>query len=231
MNASELVKKNRERILKFKAILEKAKREKELRESENKQVLMLKQQRDEIQKQIKPLVKKFDEIAKKLKSFDTNLPPYKLINEKIEEFEWKLQTEVFSPKQEKTISKNIKELRKKAKEAKLLIPLRTELYELKREIKKKESEARALHSAILLHAKQSNGHHKKTIDYFKAARELRKEIAETIQKIKPTGEEEKKDNRKQLKEFKKDAQKLFEAFKKGKILSSDEIKLIHEVMD
>ncbi|MCX6767775.1 MAG: hypothetical protein NTY90_03550 [Candidatus Micrarchaeota archaeon] len=216
------------------------------RDEENKQVAEAKKKREEAFSKLGALKGKLAEKQEQIRKIGPVEKPRgtRGLEEELERKEWLLQTEGTSPSKEKALSKEIRKLGEELKKAKQADALWSETSEIRRQISELSTEARAIHQSLVMHARKSEALHNKMIGSRKRADDERKLISGNIDRIqdarRAADEREKQSDeykaratqRRQAEEkakvnsLRSEAEKILDEFKKGKKISSDDLKLI-----
>lgn len=249
---------NNHLISEFQKHLSNAESEKVKRNSENSQVRMLKHERDEAEAKIKEVKKSLSSKQAELKKIEEHSSgrSYSSIKQELEQLEWKQQTES-SPRIEKELSKKIKELHKMAERTEKAEPLWKEVKTYREELGKLIGESRKARELLQTHAKNSELHHQKMIDEEKKADSVRQKItrgmeeldekrklaseakAEYVKAFQKNKEEQKtqqqqnfdrkaREKGRQYAALKEKAKQIYEQFKQGKSISTEEMMILSE---
>ena len=105
------------------------------------------------------------------------------LTRQIEQLEFKMQTDAMSFDKEQKVMKTIKELKKKAGEAKELIDKSREIRNKSKEIDDLKKIANGLHKEIQDEAAKSQSHHEELIEKYKSIDEIRKGEDELKEKV------------------------------------------------
>lgn len=253
---SELSMQNRANIAHFKDITSKIRLEKTRRDELNAKTKELRAKRREIIDKLRALREEFRKALDEIKE-SSAAPSEERLKAEIEALEWKLQTEDLNAKEEKELSKHIRELEK-------TLPFavkKTESFNAVNELRKKLREAGepldALDMELRPMLSEANAHHEKILSYYKEAEHLSKSIRYTFTKLdmaraeanaerakfeeelskvrekeKAEREEMRRENEEQERALKQKvnekAQGIYDEFKKGKKISTEEFLILQE---
>ena len=181
------------------------------KDQSNEAIQKLKSERDKYNKEVQDLIKNFQEKNKQkqkvLKEKKINFNPSNLIK-KIEELEFKIETEGLSFEKEKTMMKQINQFKKQLKDAGDVQDLFKELKELSDKITNTKQKAEEAHKKIQTESKQLKGY-SEFFELTKKINELRKEQEQAFKKFIESKEKFSKVNE-QLKDRLKSAKELGE---------------------
>ncbi len=209
------------------------------RDKLNAKIQELKKERTEINNQIKELFTRYKGLKQEAPRKD-----FKKMEMELNRQEWRLQTSVLKVEKEDELVKRIEGLKVELKDFK-------ELIELSKSIDAKKMKSKKIHSKILSNSKESQTFHEAFLTNIKEIRALESEIdkinkkkdestskLEELKKIlrekkedidklgKKIKEMEKKKQEKSVEELKKDAKLVYEKFKKGEKLSTEDLFLL-----
>lgn len=156
------------------------------RDEYRKQIQESKAKRDDLNKLIREKIgefKKLDAEKKKVvQKHNIKGDPSK-IKEQIDFLETKIETEALSFDKEKSIMKEINELRKKLNEAGKVSDIWSKATKLSKEIDELKSQAEKFHKEVQSKAKESQGKHEAVIETSKEIDELKKQEEEAFKKF------------------------------------------------
>jgi len=213
------------------------------REKYKEKIQKLKAQREEVQKNIRQLQEEYSQAQEGAPKVNFK----KLLKEK-EALEWKLQTSVLNIKKEDEIVKRIEELEKELSNFKGII-------KISKKLDKERQKDRKLRDKIIKLSNESQVYHEEFISYVDKIKELEKRIDEINEEKRKTGEyldqlNEEVDRlvaqlkkidktiveketevevlyeEKSERELRKEAKQVYEKFKKGEKLDTDDIYLL-----
>jgi phosphoserine phosphatase len=245
--ASEAARPAREAVQKLRAMRASVDKEREARDKENSLVKDFKAKRDSANARIK---QKLEELNAIQASLPRSLPKLNTAEARRElsRLEWRVTAEVLDVKQEEKIAKRIAFLEEVCKSSQEFSEKSRQLRRIKAELDELRKEAQAFHSVMLQHAKQSEEHHarilelregvKAVLPVFKAAKE--KAVAATKaadevharfrEAFSKTKEGQQAAVREQARErnarMREQAARLFDEFRKGRKLTTDELRII-----
>ncbi len=253
---SELAAKNGADISRFKDVTARIRLEKNRRNELNSKTKELREKRRTLIDRIKQLRDKLGKVLAGLKESSDALSIESLQNQ-IESLEWTQQTEDLSAKQEKEFSKKIRELEKLLPKALHAKDSRAEIAALRRQISEESAAIEALDKSLKPVLTEANAHHERVLALYKEAEQLSRtitynfaqldmarleadssfgEYSKTKEKILREEKAQKDALRKELESQKKTekekiadkARTVFEAFKRGKKISTDEFRILQE---
>lgn len=209
------------------------------RDGFNSKIQELKKERTNINSELKGLFTKYKEFQKKAPIKD-----FKRMESELNRLEWRLQTSVLKVEKEDALVKTIELLKAELKEFKGLIAL-------SKDIDTKKLKSKKIHSKILSISQDSQKYHESFLEDIKEIRSLEEKIDEVNKKkeaatlkleglkeslkvkeeeIKKIGDslekEEKKRQEKSVDELKTEAKQVYDRFKKGEKLSTEDLFLL-----
>ena len=246
---------NREKITDLKQLFSKASQLKASRDRENHLASEFRQKRDAKKNELSPLREKLSEFKKKLSASGSGNPA--AIQEQIERLEWFQQTESLNAKEEKEMSKKIKDLRKQLPQAKEFHQLLADLSQTRKELGKLAEEEKALHEKMVEHSRKGNELHAELLQTSKKIDGVQKSISAAMELLKQKegvagekhGELVKAVGEKKMREMedrqrhqadearrlhsdqqkiRSKAQKIYDRFKAGEKISTDELLVLRE---
>lgn len=160
-------------------LLEKAKEFTSKRDELNTQVKQLKKKRKELQESLQVDKKALEEIVEKEQSLDKSDIRKKrrsmsTLNAKIESLEWKLQTSVLQPEEEKEMIQILEKLSDNLNKLAEEVHITTHQTELWRKISSSQKQINQLHTQIVDFAKESQIYHNLMNQHFHQINALRK---------------------------------------------------------
>lgn len=205
----------------------------------NSKIQELKKERNNINDQIKELFSKYKELRKGAPEKD-----FRRMEVELNRLEWKLQTSVLKVEKEDELVKRIEVLKNDLRDFK-------DLLELSKEIDSKKLKSKNIHSKIITHSQESQKFHEAFLEHIKAIRAIEEKIdainkekdgvAQKLDSLKDVlkvknseareiGEDletqEKQRQEKSVEELKKEAKDVYERFKKGEKLSTEDLFLL-----
>ncbi|MFQ5406238.1 MAG: coiled-coil protein [Candidatus Micrarchaeia archaeon] len=252
----ELVSENRERILQVKNLSEKSTELKAKRDELNAKANDLRAKRRKVVDELVVLRKKLREKIEQVRALADVGSSFHL-KERIEQLEWHLQTQAVGVAQEKKLSKEARALESFLEPALKKDALRESLTVLRGEVDQKSKKADDLFSQIKGLSKEAGFVHKELVSDYKKTQKLREKISSAFSvldearkkadqehsafvKVSKGDVQKKKEKFKTAKEHKaKELQKhkakvssrareIFDQFKAGKKISSDELLVLQE---
>ena len=253
---SELAAKNRADISHFKDVTARIRLEKKRRNELNSKTKEMREKRRAVIDKIIHLRDKLGLVLAGLKE-SSDSPSIESLQNQIESLEWTQQTEDLSAKKEKEFSKKIRELEKLLPKAEHAKDSRAEIAALRKQIGEESAAIEALDKNLKPALAQANAHHERVLALYKEAGQLSKtitynfaqldmarleadtsfgEYSKTKEKILREEKAQKEALRKELESQKRTekekitdkARKIFEAFKGGKKISTDEFRILQE---
>ncbi len=164
-------------------LLEKAKEFTSKRDDLNTQVKQLKKKRKELQEGLKSDKKTLEDIVKKEQSLDKSDIRKKrrsmsTLNAKIDGLEWKLQTSVLKPEEEKEMIQILEKLSDNLNQIAEEVHITTHQTELWKKISSSQKQINQLHIQIVDSAKESQIYHNLMNQHFHQINALRKKATE-----------------------------------------------------
>jgi uncharacterized coiled-coil DUF342 family protein len=209
------------------------------RDKFNSKIQELKKERTSINSAIKGLFNSYKELRQ-----DAPKKDFKRMEVELNRLEWTLQTRVLKVEKEDELVKRIEVLKNDLRDFKDLISI-------SKEIDAKKLKSKKIHSKILTYSQESQTHHEAFLENIKDIRAIEAQIDEINKKkervttkldevkealkakdqaVKKLSEslegEEKKRQEKSTSELKKEAKLIYEKFKKGEKLSTDDLFLL-----
>lgn len=209
------------------------------RDKFNSKIQELKKERTIMNSKIKELFAGY----KKLRQ-DAPKKDFKRMEVELNRLEWRLQTSVLKVEKEDELVKRIELLKSELKDFKDLI-------DISKEIDTKKLKSKKIHSKILAYSQESQKHHETFLENIRDIRaleakiddinkkkeevnskleELKSSVKEKEEEIKRLSEaldkKEKKKQQKSVAELKKEAKLIYEKFKKGEKLSTEDLFLL-----
>ncbi|MCD6414277.1 MAG: hypothetical protein J7L23_01460 [Candidatus Diapherotrites archaeon] len=245
--ARMLSKQAREATSRVKKLRAELRENKKKRDEENAKVKEFKEKRDMVNLRIREKIREVNLIQDGIKDLKKNLGvPFNQARKQLERLEWKLQTEVFSVKEEEKIVRHIEELEEMTKSSKEFVEKRKRLEKIRRELDDLRKEAQAFHEIMIEHARQSEFYHQKMVEIYDKLKALEPDFKEVTEKITKAREQAFKARKKYVEKYKevkgkteteireemeKEAAKLLEGFRKGKKLTTKELQIIQQYGD
>lgn len=187
---------------------------KEKRNILTKEVREKKKQRDsfnsQVNKEVAAIKKLKGEYAKIKSDMGIKNDPSEL-KRRMDAIEFKIQTEPMNFQREQAMMKQIKDLKKKYNEVKVLVEKGKEIKKKSREIDDLKKKANALHKEVQEQAAQSQSHHEALIEKYKGIDEFRndeKELREKFDVYKDNFNEVNEELKKRLEELRAIKKKL-----------------------
>jgi uncharacterized coiled-coil DUF342 family protein len=209
------------------------------RDKFNSKIQELKKERGTINSSIKELFNQYKELKQKAPKKD-----FRRMEMELKRLEWTLQTRVLKVEKEDELVKRIEILKTDLKDFKDLIAL-------SKEIDVKKLKSKKIHTKILTYSQESQKHHETFLENIKEIRTLEGQIDDINQRKDASGskldeakealklkdadvkklsesleKEEKKRQEKSVDELKKEAKLVYERFKKGEKLSTEDLFLL-----
>ncbi len=253
----DLAAQNNGRITAFKKFLASADAEKKKRDECNARANALRQNRTDAMKTLLATKKAFHQKRELLLEFAGVRISGEEAKARMEAAEWALQTESTSPEKEKRLSLRVRELEKIFIEAQKKDMLMAAINDINVVCRGSYAEVGALEKQINETSAQADSHHKKMLEAYALADELRETISGAFAELdaartaagverekiasehaelskKRAGEKQAEESKKReaeiarRKEAEEMAKKIFEEFKAGKPISSDEMAILRE---
>jgi len=226
-------------IEEIKEVNRRAEESKAKRDRYNSRIQELKKERASINSKVRELFARYKELRKEAPEKD-----FKKMEMELNRLEWRLQTSVLKVEKEDELVKRIEQLRAELRDFK-------DLLALSKDIDQKKLRSKKIHARILSYSRESQKHHEAFLDEIKKIRsleekideinhakedvnakleELKEALKEKEEEIKKLGEdlEEKREKSKEksAEELKKEAKLVYERFKKGEKLSTEDLFLL-----
>ncbi len=158
-------------------LIAKVKEHQKERDEENTKVQDFKVKREEVRKNLAEAKKEVDQIKE-----DENLEPLpkppipeKVLRRNLKQLEWKIQTEILPPEEEKRLVQEIATLQEQLEEAETIRTLRQERNARFSTFEGLKAEMNHYHKAVIRTAKSSQRHHHEMTKLFAQIDEIRKE--------------------------------------------------------
>lgn len=176
---------NRETMNEFKGVLEKLKAEKAARDEFTAQVRSLKDKRDAVDAELQAIQNTIRSNIDKLKASNATGSGANVggLKRELDALEWRQQTESLRPSEERSLSLQIRDIRKMLKTVEVASPVQKELDAARAQFNEKRDAIRALSNDIQKLAAQSQAHHESLLSLSKRATALRKQIKTTFDSI------------------------------------------------
>ncbi len=254
-----LTKSNSELIAKFRSLSAEARVLRKQRDELNSKASELRKRRNELYEQLNPLQQQLQQAGATAAELRGETPmPAGALQQLIEKLEWQLQTEALSPRDERELSKRIRELRAVLPKAllvresgveagelrKKILELRHGLAVVKSELEKTAAEADAKHAALVKLFEKADGLRKRIAENLAALGEKRdalehasKEFFGELNDLRRQEELEEKQREKKrneirdkrIVELKQKAEEIREKMRAGKKLSMEEFLVLQQV--
>ncbi len=252
--ASTLAASRNELNKRTKELINEAQEYKKLRDENNELVKENKAKRDEINAKANELFAQIDQLRA---DNNLTGPSIKEIRKEIDRLEFTQQTEVLTPGKERELVNKIEELQKLYKSKKEQLEGNVELKNLLKEAQDIRDEASTYHTTLSDYAQKAQEYHDKMIATFKEADRIRAEsdtahkkfvefqekadeqhkkfiaaqkeirdIEKEVRKLKKGDSDER--GRESIEEVKKDAKDIFDKFKAGEKLTTENIMLLQK---
>ena len=234
-------------------LIKKGKENKELRDKANEETKKYKALREENSSKLRTIYESLNKIKEATKNKD--ITSSSEIEKKIDNIEWKLETEVLSLDKERQLVDIIKDLKKDLKESKNYEALSKEARFSRKDLDTLKKNSEEFHKKVLELSDESTKYHERMIYYFNSSEGIKKEadtthknylekkkyvdelydkIRELRAKIKGleinSRKTEKQEKEKKIKEKKielsKKSEDILEKFKNGEKLTLDELKIL-----
>ncbi len=174
---------NRDKISQLRAHFAKASELKALRDKENSLANEFRKKRDSLKDQIVSSKQKLSEMRGKMRSEGSGRNPA-AIQEEIERMEWFQQTEDLNAKEEKELSKKIKELLKQMPQAQGFQQLLKEYSAERDKLKKLIEQEKGFHEKTFEHSKKAQASHDALIAESKKISALQQSLSQTMELLK-----------------------------------------------
>ncbi|MEM4254793.1 MAG: hypothetical protein QXR53_00490 [Candidatus Norongarragalinales archaeon] len=174
---------NRGKISELRSHFSKASELKVLRDKENSLANEFRGKRDSLKEQISASKQKLSQMRGKMRSEGAGRNPA-AIQEEVERLEWILQTEDLSPKEEKDLSKKIKDLLKQMPQAQGFQQLLKDYSAERASLGKLIEQEKHFHEKALEHSKKAQAAHGSLIAESKSITSLQQSISKSMELLK-----------------------------------------------
>lgn len=233
-----------------KELVEEASRYREMRDSLNAQVKEAKENRDIWNKKVSELNEKVTKLKKE--NLPKNGPPISRLKRELKNLEFKQMTSVLTPEKERELIEMISQVQAQIREREKALEQNLEIKNAVRELKEAREKAEMYHKMVAELAEKAQEAHDKMIELYEQADKLRKEADEAQEKFIETKLKADEEHRKHIECIKqvhdydkiitglkqkarkarkkkeessamKMAEEIFERFKRGEKLSTEDI--------
>lgn len=147
------------------------------RDEDNKKVQEFKVKREEVRKNLAEAKKEVDQIKEEEQLEPLPKPPVpeKVLRRNLKQLEWKIQTEILPPEEERRLVSEIADLQEQLEEAEAIRALRQERNARFSTYEGLKAEMNHFHKSVIRTAKSSQRHHHEMTKLFTEIDEIRKE--------------------------------------------------------
>jgi len=231
--------------------VEDAGKQREERDSFNQKVRESKELRDEWNQKVMKLHEEFSVLRKEIPD-DKQGPPLKQLKKQLNELEYRQQTQLLKKNEEAAIVKQISTLAREIEEREKAVETSGDISKVSTQLREAKAQAEVYHKAVSEYAEKAQAAHDAMIKFYEQADMLRKEADASQEKFiecKTQADDEHKKHIEQIKsihemdkdfsdargkakaakkkkvdtESKKEAKEIFERFKNGEKLSTDDL--------
>ena len=232
--------------------VEDAGKQREERDSFNQKVRESKELRDEWNQKVMKLHEEFSALRKEIPDDRQGGVPIKQLKKQLNELEYRQQTQLLKKSEEAAIVKQISTIAREIEEREKAMETGGEVREISQQLREAKAQAEVYHKAVSEYAEKAQAAHDAMIKFYEQADTLRKEADASQEKFiecKTQADDEHKKHIEQIKsihemdkdfsdargkakaakkkkvdtESKKEAKEIFERFKNGEKLSTDDL--------